>query len=250
MSRGSGEQTTWDGIKCWKVWAQGVGSGWAGEMLKRISVLLCVIVRRSLYGSDGNRSKASPCRSRQCADTRHGPCRHHALWRDVLDSAHRVCHSKWRTRQGQTRARRGQSRCECFTFPHAVCERTFACAFPEFLLRVLTRLCLCGVHRCLGSTAVCRAVQLGGHCDIPEHSTRQADRCGQREHCPFARAWVPWLASQMALSHEFDDLSLAAVLVLQGTCTGICWRRRQSAQWAWPCWHSRLQTTQYWHCLR
>lgn len=32
MTRGSGEQTTWYGITCWKVWAQGFGSGWAGIM--------------------------------------------------------------------------------------------------------------------------------------------------------------------------------------------------------------------------
>jgi hypothetical protein len=31
MSRDGGEQSTWYGITCWKVWAQGFGSGWAGE---------------------------------------------------------------------------------------------------------------------------------------------------------------------------------------------------------------------------
>lgn len=30
MSRDGGEQSTWYGITCWKVWAQGFGSGWAG----------------------------------------------------------------------------------------------------------------------------------------------------------------------------------------------------------------------------
>jgi MFS family permease len=32
MSRDGGEQSTWYGITCWKVWAQGFGSGWAGIM--------------------------------------------------------------------------------------------------------------------------------------------------------------------------------------------------------------------------
>lgn len=33
MTRDGGEQSTWYGIACWKVWAQGFGSGWAGGWL-------------------------------------------------------------------------------------------------------------------------------------------------------------------------------------------------------------------------
>lgn len=32
MTREGGEQSTWYGITCWKVWAQGFGSGWAGVL--------------------------------------------------------------------------------------------------------------------------------------------------------------------------------------------------------------------------
>ena len=32
MGKEGGGQTTMDGIRCWKVWAQGFGSGWAGIM--------------------------------------------------------------------------------------------------------------------------------------------------------------------------------------------------------------------------
>ncbi|KAK9915973.1 hypothetical protein WJX75_006795 [Coccomyxa subellipsoidea] len=32
MAKEGGEQSTMDGIRCWKVWAQGFGSGWAGIM--------------------------------------------------------------------------------------------------------------------------------------------------------------------------------------------------------------------------
>ncbi len=32
MGKEGGGQSTMDGIRCWKVWAQGFGSGWAGIM--------------------------------------------------------------------------------------------------------------------------------------------------------------------------------------------------------------------------
>ena len=32
MSAEGGEQSTAFGLRCWKVWAQGLGSGWAGIM--------------------------------------------------------------------------------------------------------------------------------------------------------------------------------------------------------------------------
>ena len=43
--RDSGEQTTMDGIRSWKVWAQGFGSGWAGQRLLHLMRVSFFVIR-------------------------------------------------------------------------------------------------------------------------------------------------------------------------------------------------------------